>query len=98
MKNFFNAIKNYHFFARTRAVIKILYYFTIGFLNGLLAEYLDRRLETKKRRWTALGTLGSGVVPLGKVNMDKAIEKTGKFGTVVNVDVEQATVFYSERR
>jgi len=74
------------------------YYFLIAFRNNLIAEFLDRRLQTKKRAWTAYGTLGSGVVPLGKCNMIEATKRTAIFGTVVSSDVEQAAIFYSEKR
>ena len=87
-----------NFLVRSRYAVKTAYYFCIAFSKNLIAEFLDRRLETKKRRWTALGTFGSGMVPLGKVNMDEATQKVSGFGTVVSIDVEQATVFYSERR
>lgn len=87
-----------NFLVRTRAVILTAYYQFIAFRNNLIVEFLDRRQETKKRRWTAKGTFGAGTVPLGKVNMNTAVEKTAKFGTVINVDIEFAIVFYAEKR
>jgi len=92
-----SAIKNYNFLARTRYAIKTLYLFTNNVLNQEIADYLDRRLETKKRLWQAVGTFGSGVVPLGKCNMAEATKRTGQFGTVAYADVEQATIFYNKR-
>lgn len=85
-------------FPRARYAAKTAFYFCEAFCKNLIAEFLDRRLETKRRKWTAMGTFGAGYVPLGKVNMDEATQKVAGFGTVVNVDVEQAIVFYSEKQ
>lgn len=87
-----------NFLVRSRYAVKTAFFFCIAFCNNVIAEYLDNRMETKKRRWTGMGTFGAGVVPLGKVNMDQATEKVAQFGTVVNVDVEQAIIFYAERQ
>ena len=89
---------NTNFLVRTRAAILEAYYFTIAYRNNLIAEYLDRRLQNKKRDWTAYGTFGAGVVPLGKCNMVEATKRTAKFGTVSSTDVEQAAIFYGEKR
>lgn len=74
------------------------YYFCLAYVNQGIANYLDRRLETKRRYWIAYGTFGSGVVPLGKVTLAKATRKVSRFGTVVFCDVEKAKIFYSEKR
>ena len=89
---------NTNFLVRTRAAILGAYYFLIAIRNNLIAEFLDRRLQNKKRYWTAYGTFGAGVVPLGKCNMVEATKRTAKFGTIVSADVEQAAIFYSEKR
>ena len=89
---------NKNFLVRSRYAIKTAYFFCIAIRNNLIAEFLDWRLETKKRRWTALGTFGSGVVPLGRCSLQEATERTGKFGTVASCDVEQAIIYYSEKR
>ena len=89
---------NTNFLVRTRAAIRTAHYITVAFCNNLIAEFLDQRMRNKKRYWTAYGTFGAGVVPLGKCNMVAAIYRTGKFGTVVTADVEQAAIFYSEKR
>lgn len=86
-----------NFFVRSRYALKTATYFCLAYLNQSIANYLDRRLENKKRYWTAYGTFGAGVVPLGKVNMIEAIELTSRFGTVVKCDVEQAKTFFAER-
>ena len=82
---------------RARYAIKTGYFFIIAFRNNLIAEFLDWRFEIKKRRWTAKGTFGSGVVPLGWCNLKEATLKTARFGTVINVDVEMAIIFYKEK-
>ncbi len=64
-------------------------------LNAFI-EWKNRRLEMSRRQWRALKMGGGGVVPLGKVNQEKAIAKTAKFGSVSYVDVEVAVVFYSD--
>jgi hypothetical protein len=97
MRKILLAIKNYNFLGRTALVIKTLYYFTTAVLNQEIAAYLDRRMENKKRQWKAIGTFGSGVVPLGKCNMAEATEKTSKFGAVSYADVEQAIIFFNEK-
>ena len=89
---------NTNFLVRTRAAILGAYYFLIAIRNNLIAEFLDRRLQNKKRYWTAYGTFGSGVVPLGRVNLAKATIKVSRFGTVIFVDVSKAAIFYSEKR
>ncbi len=83
---------------RSRYAAKTAYFFCVAYFNQSIANYLDRRLETKKRHWTAYGVFGSGVVPLGKCTLAKATEKTSKFGTVTFCDVPQAAIFYSEKR
>lgn len=87
-----------NFLVRTRASIIEAYYFVIAFRNNLIAELLDWRLETKKRRWTAYGTFGSGIVPLGRCNLAEATKRTSKFGNVSYADVEQAAIFYNEKK
>ena len=86
-----------NFLVRARYAAVTAFYFCIAFTRNLIAEFLDRRFENKKRNWTALGTSGSGRVPLGKVNMDQARDKVAKWATIVSVDVEQAIIFYKER-
>ena len=86
-----------NFLVRSRYAFKTAYYFCVAYINNRIAEYLDSRLENKPRRWIAKGTFGAGTVPLGKVNMAEATKQTSRFGTVANVDVEQAIVFYSEK-
>jgi len=78
--------------------IKTAYYFCLAYLKQSIANYLDRRLEIKKRPWRAYGTFGSGVVPLGKCTLAQATKKTSKFGTVVYCDVPQAAIFFTEKR
>lgn len=67
-----------------------------AFVHNLRAELSNRRLENKKRRWTAHKVGGGGVVPLGRVNQETAIAKTTKFGSVSYVDTEVAIVFYGD--
>lgn len=85
------------FFPRTRYALKSSYYFCVAFVKNSIAEFLDSRMENKKRKWTAQGTFNAGVVPLGKCNMTTATERAAKFGAVVSVDVEQAIIFYREK-
>ena len=73
------------------------WYSVVAFVRNSIAELNDRRLENQRRPWTAYGTFGSGVVPLGVVNMGEAVDKATKVGNVINVDVEQAAIFYTEK-
>ena len=90
-------MKNHNFLVRFRYAIKTAYFFCLAYLNQSVANFLDWRMEAKRRRWTAIGTFGSGLVPLGKVNMNRAMDKTAKFGTIVKIDVEGAIIFYSSK-
>ena len=83
---------------RIQYAAKTAYYFCVAYMNQRIANYLDWRLEYGRRRWTAYGTFGSGVVPLGRVTLAKATLKVSRFGTVVFVDVAKAAIFYSEKR
>lgn len=82
-----------NFLVRTRYAIKTAYFFCVALINNRIAEFLDRRMETKSRRWTAQSVDG-GLVPLGKINLSQATEKACKLGHVIWVDVEQAIIFY----
>jgi hypothetical protein len=75
----------------------VVLYFIEAYIKNRIAEYLDRRLENKRRYWTAYGTFGSGVTPLGKCSLAQATKKTSKFGTVVFCDVPNASIFYSDK-
>jgi hypothetical protein len=61
--------------------------------NFFIAKYNDWQ-ENRKRKWTALSTYG-GKTPLGKCNQQEAIDRAAKFGPVIYVDIEVATVFVS---
>jgi len=67
----------------------------VYFIN-LYIEFRYRRLENKKRRWTAYRTNG-GNVPLGRLNKADAIDKVGKFGTILYVDLEIAGIFFRDK-
>jgi hypothetical protein len=82
---------------RSRYAVKTAYYFCIAFRNNLIAEFLDWRCENEKRQWTAIGTFGAGMIPLGKVTLHEATEKVAKFATVISCDVGMAIIFYKER-
>lgn len=82
---------------RSRYAMKTAFFFCIAFRNNLIAEFLDWRFETRKRPWTAIGTFASGVVPLGRCNLEQATFRTTGLGMIINVDVEQAIIFYKER-
>lgn len=78
---------------------KLVYaYWTVrAFANNLYVEFRNRRLEKKRRPWTAHKVGGGGVVPLGRVSQENAISKVTRFGSVSYVDTEVAIVFYSDR-
>jgi hypothetical protein len=82
---------------RSRYAVRTAYFFVIAFRNNLIAQFLDWRFVNRKRQWIAMGTFGSGNVPLGKVNQHEATEKVCKFATVVSCDVEMAIIFYKEK-
>jgi len=68
-----------------------------AFIANLFIEWHNRRLETKRRLWVAHRIDGGGVVPLGKVNQDKAITKVSQFGSVRFVDTEVAVIMYGDK-
>ena len=86
-----------NFLVRTRYAVATAYYFCVAFTNNLIAEFLDWRFENKKRKWTAMGTQGSGIVPLGKLRKHQAMDKVAKWATIISVDVEMGIIFYKER-
>lgn len=75
-----------------------VWYFFEALFNQAIANYLDWRMEYGRRRWTAYGTLGGGVVPLGKCTLRRATLRVSKFGMVVFCDIPKAAIFYSEKR
>lgn len=77
--------------------LRFAFGFAKAFILNSYAEWRNTRLENSKRRWSAHKLGGGGVVPLGKVNQETAIEKTSLFGNVVYVDTSVAIVFYSDK-
>jgi hypothetical protein len=80
-----------------KAKLTLAYWTARAFLNNAYVEFQNARLEKLRRKWTAYKIGGGGVVPLGKVNQETAIEKTCRFGQVAFVDSEVAVIFYSDK-
>jgi len=68
-----------------------------AFIANLFIEWHNRRLERKRRLWVAHRIDGGGVVPLGKLNQSKAIDKVAQWGSVVYVDTEVAVIMYRDK-
>ena len=77
-------------------MVKLFHFIRIH-MYILFAEWRHNRLPKRRRRWQALRVLGGGVVPLGKINQEKAIEKTSKIGSIVFVDTECAVIMYRDK-
>jgi len=67
------------------------------FIFNSYADWRNRLLENRKRPWTAHKLGGGGVVPLGKVNQETAIQKVVLFGSISYVDTSVACIFYSDK-
>jgi len=76
--------------------ITIAYWTVRAFVNNAYVEFRNYSLEQRRRKWKAYKIGGGGVVPLGKVNQETAIEKTCRFGQVAFVDSEVAVIFYTD--
>jgi len=77
--------------------LSIAYWTVRAFVNNLYVEMRNNHLENSKRRWKAYKVGGGGVVPLGKVSQQDAIELVAKIGSVDFVDTEVAVIFYSDK-
>ena len=85
-------------FKKAKGIALTLYWFFRVYLSNLYIEWHNRRLENKRRPWTAHRIDGGGVVPLGNVSQEKAISKVSQFGSVRFVDTECAVIMYSDSR
>jgi len=75
--------------------LKTLWWALYAFVVNFYIEWSNGRLERKRRPWVAYKVGGGGVVPLGRVSQERAIEKSARLGSVSFVDTETAVIFYS---
>ena len=75
--------------------------FAFNFMRALILnffiEWHNRRLENKRRHWTAHRIDGGGIVPLGKLSQSDAIDKLAQWGSVVYVDTEVAVIMFRDK-
>jgi len=77
--------------------LTIAWWTVYAFAANLFIEWHNRRLENKRRSWVAHRIDGGGVVPLGRLNQSKAIDKVAQWGSVVFVDTEVAVIMYRDK-
>jgi hypothetical protein len=77
--------------------IAVVYHFVRAIVLNAYIEFHNARLENSRRLWVAHRIDGGGVVPLGKVNQEKAIEKVSQYGSVAFVDTEVAVIMYRDK-
>lgn len=77
--------------------IRVLGLTAYAFVANLFIEWHNRRLESKRRRWTAHRVDGGGVVPLGRLSQSKAVDKVAQWGSIVYVDPEVAAIMYRDK-
>lgn len=80
-----------------REKIRIIAWTVFVYFRNMHAEWSNARLEKKRRTWTAYKVAGGGVVPLGKVDQERAIDKVSQYGSIVFVDTECAVIMFCDK-
>jgi hypothetical protein len=82
---------------KIKSKLAYAYWFCHAFICNTYIGWHNSRLENSRRLWTAHRIDGGGVVPLGKLNQSKAIDKVAQWGSVVFVDTEVAVIMYRDK-
>ncbi len=77
--------------------IVFAYHFVRALALNSYIEFHNSRLENSRRLWVAHRIDGGGVVPLGKLNQAKAIDKVAQWASVAYVDTEVAVIMYRDK-